>query len=393
MRSLASFFVLYSILFLPFPFSLTHVQQDTTGFLFGWLIRITARLFGTGSIEEEIHSDSPSIYILLLLLFLFSVLSVVLLQFIKKWPAIQPRFIRIVERIGCYYLVLILLKYGVDKLFKNQFYIPEPNTLFTPFGMLEKDLLYWSTMGTSHFYNVFLAILEILSALLLIFRKTRLAGLVLALGLLLNIAAVNFGFDISVKLYSLFLLFLCLYLLLPWLNRLYRFFFTGSAVPAHVEKTGKRGFLYSFLEIFILGLIILEVFYPFVRAGTMNRDKLPRPFLYGAYEIKLVVVDNDSLPLVYSPVRRFFIHSKGYMIFQDREDRMQDYKLGIEKDSSAFILTDYQLRKTRVAFTYQPADSLLVLHYTIEGKEYRLTGKAIDGQSLPALRKGFRWTE
>src|SRR5205085_9499653 len=117
----------------------------------------------------------------------------------------------IIYQLFIYYLCLQLLKYGVDKIFKNQFYLPEPNTLFTPAGMLDKDILYWSTMGTSYGYNIFLGSLEIAAALFILIKRTRLIGLLLSLGILINVTEVNFGFDISVKLFSLFLLFFNLY--------------------------------------------------------------------------------------------------------------------------------------------------------------------------------------
>ena len=39
-----------------------------------------------------------------------------------------------------WFLALQLLQYGFDKVFKHQFYLPEPNTLYTPLGLLPPDL-------------------------------------------------------------------------------------------------------------------------------------------------------------------------------------------------------------------------------------------------------------
>ena len=50
-------------------------------------------------------------------------------------------------------------------------------------------------------------LLEILAAVLILIKRTRLMGLLLSLGILINVVAVNFGFDISVKLFSLFFFF------------------------------------------------------------------------------------------------------------------------------------------------------------------------------------------
>ena len=95
---------------------------------------------------------------------------------------------------------------------------------------------------------------------------------------------------------------------------------------------------------------------------------------------------------VHSPVKRFFIHRDGYMIFQNQEDDIQDYKLSYEKSGSAFILTDYKRKKTMLSFTYLQPDSILTLQYFSDAKEYQLRGKAINWKKLPALQKSFHWT-
>jgi len=38
----------------------------------------------------------------------------------------------------------MLLNYGTDKLFLEQFYKPDANILFTPLGFLDSDILFWS---------------------------------------------------------------------------------------------------------------------------------------------------------------------------------------------------------------------------------------------------------
>ena len=80
-----------------------------------------------------------------------------------------------------YYLALQLFLYGFNKVFKCQFFLPEPNTLYTHIGEAPKDLLFWSAMGSSYFYTVFGGVLEVFAASLLLFRKTYLLGSLMAL--------------------------------------------------------------------------------------------------------------------------------------------------------------------------------------------------------------------
>ncbi len=395
-KQVASFFAFFCIVFIPFPFNITKVQSPVTDFLFGGLIRLVAEnVFGKKLADTHVHSDTFSMYILVLLLFILALFISLLLQQIKKWSLYQDRVFVFFYRLFFYYLALQLLKYGLDKIFKNQFYMPEPNTLYTPLGSMSKGMLYWSSMGTSHFYNVFLGSLETLAALFILSKRTRLMGLLISLAVMLNVVAVNFGFDISVKLYSLFLLYLTIYLLTPYFSRLYQLLLpkTGTFIPAPDPVVlFRNAFLSTFLKCLVVGIIFVEAFYPFIKTKNFNGDLAERPYLHGVYQVKQVIVGTDTLAVKDSPVKRFFIHKQGYLIFQNQEDEMQDYKLSYAKDSSLFVLTDYQLHKTILSFTYRQSDSVLMLQYFKDGKEYKLAGKAIDWRRLPAVKKRFHWT-
>ena len=156
-----------------------------------------------------------------------------------------------------------LFVYGFNKVFKIQFYIPEPNTLYTPLGQLSKDILFWSSMGSSHSYNLFMGLVEILPALFLLFRRTRMLGAVISFTVLLNVLMINFGFDISVKILSSFLLFLSLVILAPYAKKLFSFFFqVNNKVPSstlsfEVEKTKKLIIFKSCIICCIIHFIII----------------------------------------------------------------------------------------------------------------------------------------
>jgi hypothetical protein len=395
-KSVAAFFALLGVLFIPFPFNITTLQLQVTDFIFGKLIGFTAKVFfGKTLLNTKVYSDSTSMYLLLLLLFIAAVIITLLLSRIKKFSLYREKIFRILYQLFVYYLVLQLLKYGADKIFKNQFYLPEPNTLFTPIGQLEKDILYWSTMGTSYSYNIFLGSLEILAAVLILINRTRLMGLLLSLGILLNVVAVNFSFDISVKLFASFLLFLNFHLLYPFSNRLCQLLLQKNitALPATEQASVlKKTFIVSFLQWFVIGIIVLEVFYPFLLSGNFNGDKTPKPYLHGAYEVNYIIDGKDTLTSSSSPVKRFFIHRDSYIIFQDQQDVMKDYKLSYDKSDTTFTITDYQFKQTVLSYTYQSTDSILNLQYFTNGKAIKLIGKAIDWRKLPALQKSFHWT-
>ena len=396
LRTAIAVFLLLGIVFIPFPFHLISFQQPFTDIVFGKLIDIIATsFFGIHLKETIVYSDSASMYVLVFLLLFLSLIISLLLNCIKKLEQYQKKYLDFLSVLVCYYLILMLMKYGLDKVFKTQFYLPEPNTLYTPLGLIDKDLLYWTSMGTSRLYNIFAGSAEVLAALLILSRRTRMAGLFLACASLVHVTAINFGFDISVKLYSLFLLILSLYLLFPYSRRLYSFFFTNQNILPAPQKGAvliKTPFSAVFVKCFIAGLILFESLYPYLKANNFNDDTAKRPYLHGAYEVKQMVSGVDTLSPSNLPVKKIFIHRNGYMIFQDQQDRMQDYKLNFDINTYEYILTDYKLHTIRISMDYAEKDSILTVRFNQGGKEQQITGKSLDWRKLPVLRRSFHWT-
>jgi len=282
----------------------------------------------------KVISDSTGLFLNLVTLILVSLIGSfvwTLLQKesdnsqLKKW-----------FRIGvAYYLALILLKYGFDKVFKHQFYLPEPNTLFTPLGDLSKDILFWSSMGSSYTYSVFSGLIELLPAILLLFRKTRLLGALIAMMVMVNVIMLNFGFDISVKVYSTFLFGLTLIIIAPNFKTIYSFFLTQKSTQQKIEphqfKSQKQVLIYAIVKSLIIGLFLFESLGGYFETNNFNDDNFPRPYLHGAYSN----IESDQT------IKRIFIHRKQYFIIQNNKDRFTSYKLEFSENLSQLILTDY----------------------------------------------------
>jgi hypothetical protein len=393
--TIAALFALLCILFIPFPFHLFPLQQDITEGLFGNLIGFTAHaLFGIHLKSTLVHSDAVSMYVLVLVLLVLSIGAGLLLHFRISHKQFYTRLLHVIYLLAVYYLSLMLLKYGLDKLFKHQFYLPEPNILYTPLGRLDKDILYWSSIGTSRFYNICIGSVEILSALLLIFRRTRMAGALLSIAVMAQVLMINLGFDISVKLYSSFLLFLSLFILSAYGRRLVSFFLgRNEVVPAITFPVLiHHPFWRAFIKCMLTGFMLLESFLPYIRSKNFNDDAAARPYMHGAYAVQQFISGADTLSGVQSPVKRFFIHRNGYLVFQDQQDAMQDYKLDYDTGQYNYVITDYRQHRTNLDITFNAADSLLTIHYLNKNNPITITGKGLNWRQLPALKKNFHWT-
>ena len=203
-------FVTGTVLFVPFPY---YFLPDTGGFFRPYILAFLTFLWQIPTLTLD--SDSKGMYLWAVTWAAVSVLAALGYLWGKKSGKflvfIQTNFPSFVA----FYLSLQLFRYGWDKVFKHQFYLPEPNTLFTPLGYLDKDILYWSTMGSSYSFTVFGGIMELIPAVLLLFRPTRIIGAAITFGVFLQVLMINIGFDITVKCLSGFLLLLSFSLLLP----------------------------------------------------------------------------------------------------------------------------------------------------------------------------------
>ena len=165
-------FILLFIIFFPVGF-LGSIQFSITNLVFGRFITFLAHsIFQKPIARIDFSSDSLSMFLLFGCLFLTSIVF----SFIKSFR-IKTKYI---ESLFSFYLALILLKYGFDKVFKAQFYLPEPNILFTRFGNLDRDILFWSTMGTSYSYSLILGLIEVGIAILLLIPQTKIIGAMLS---------------------------------------------------------------------------------------------------------------------------------------------------------------------------------------------------------------------
>ena len=244
----------------------------------------------------------------------------------------QQKTLTILKTIIAYILSFYLFKYGFDKLFFNQFYFPEPNILHTPVGHLSKDILFWSSMGSSYWYTVFMGIIEIVPAFLFLRKKTRLLGSFISFGILLNVWAINFGFNISVKLLSSLLLLLSLYLVSFSYKRVY-FVFTNNKID-EVEKDDailkQKTFLNRVLKSILISFFAIEILLPHIEKeerGTITVS--PESF---------TVINVTSGAKFMQDIKRIHIHSKGWVILEDIHQNFKDYSFQVHPTNSSFEL-------------------------------------------------------
>ena len=389
-----AFFILSGMLFIPFSFQFYSIQQFLSESIFGGLVNYVADLIGIEWRLNDFSSDSKRLVILAVLLLLFSLI----LAFISRLKVLNKlqwhKTENVIRLIASYYLGWVLLKYGLDKLFKCQFYLPEPNILYSRVGDLDKDILFWSTMGSSYSYNIFMGISEIIPGIFLFFGKTRKLGLLLALGVLLNVVAINFSFDISVKLFSGFLLFIAFYLIGPFAVNLWRFLCNQKLVSTQssIDTFTKSTKTFHWGNLVVVSIILIESMFVYVKNQNFNDDKFDRSLFHGAYEVNQLIQGEDTLIGEKNSLKNIFYHRDSYLIFQFKNEEMVDYKMDIDPIKKTLTLFDDEQNKKIYSIEYnQLSKKMKLIHkgkYNLE--IIHCTEK--EWKKMPLIQPLFHWT-
>lgn len=369
---------------LTFPFEYQLVKFNVlSDVLEGMVESIAPLIFEDASqYTLKLYSDSTGMYLGVAIVLVISFVVSLFWFWIEKKkdkPTIIGQFWFPLLLVGiCYFLALQMSIYGCNKVFKYQFYDAHPNTLYTPIGFLTKDFLYWTSIGSSKLYNSVIGSMELLVAVLLVFKRTRPLASVLGLLISSYLVLINFAFDINVKIQSLFLVFLFGVISFTTLKKLYLLFFKGKSVilPQNQFLVFKRKSIGILIKGILISLILVESMYPYVRNNNFNGDELTKPPYYGAYKI-----ENDVR------YKRFFIHSDPYFIIQDHDD--QFYSFPMELGSDVMVLHH---QESTSALVLKVNDSLFSLKGDFFGYPMNIQARKLNIDRMPLYRDSFQWT-
>ena len=339
-------------------------------------------------LDSPILSDSKGLYIhLLSILVLSAIISFVWGKILKNEDNKRKYYFNVYVS---YYLSLQLIIYGLNKVFLLQFPSPTANILFTNIGAISKDLLFWTTMSSSPLYNYFMGGVELLCAGFLLFSKTRLLGAFLSVGIFLNIVFINFSFDISVKVYSLFLLFSSSYLISPYLSLLHRFFIKGEQVKLDVGYPEFINLKYvnvlPLLKVLMISTFLYVGVKPYsnsikAQGKASNSNGFSEAYKVISYKANGVELNNIDLAW-----ERVYFHPRSYFIIENNQEEFSDYELILSSNSKQLILNhsvlNYQLL----------ANGNIKLFGVWNEKALAVTIEPINHKKLPLLDDQFHWT-
>jgi uncharacterized membrane protein YphA (DoxX/SURF4 family) len=304
---------------------------------------------------------------------------------------------RLFLRLG---LAAQMLEYGMTKILRTQFEPPSLNTLMTPVGGLSLNNALWASIGAAPGYQIFTGCAELLAGILLLIPATTLLGALLCLADLALVLTLNLTYDIGLKLTTIHLILLTLFLLAHYARPLANFFLLGRAAdpavdpPLFKKAAANRAAvaLQMLLGVYLLiTLAYINVGFWYEKGGGKARSAL-----YGIWDVEELVIDGQARPAELNDYdrrwRRAIFDAPDKVSFQRTDDSFAHYDAKIDSTRNTLGLRKRLSPTWHASFVFQqPLPDRLFLFGEMDGHRIDLRLRLVEFDTLPLLNSGFRW--
>jgi hypothetical protein len=304
-----------------------------------------------------------------------------------------------------YAISFTLFGYGFAKVFPTQFIFPTLSRLVEPLGEFSPMGLLWNFMGYSTAYIIFSGLAEVTGATLLLFCRTAPLGAMTSAAVLLNVVMLNFCYDVPVKLYSLNLLLMAIFLMVPDLGRLANLLVLNRPTSAaelaaplfevrwikpRWMKIGAIAFKVLFVGYFLYGTI--KGGWEGYKGYVLNRPKAP---IYGLYEVESFNRAGQELaPLTTDATRwrRVAIQSPTAFTVRMMDDSAHVFSTEYDPAKNTVTISGDPDKSKKNAFAYSWPDSEhVVLQGTLISDPVVVKLKRVDPSKFLLVNRGFHW--
>lgn len=173
-------------------------------------------------------------------------------------------WLRFLLRLTC---AMFMIGYGLAKVFPLQMPPPSVAILTEPAGNMAPMTFLWNLIGLSPVYEIICGSAEVLGGILLLYRRTALAGALFSTFVVTNVVLYNFCYDVPVKLFATNLLLGCLFLALPDTLSLCRYFWShkpaapiATWIPPSSRRAGCIAILVTEIVFAVAFLVVRPIF-------------------------------------------------------------------------------------------------------------------------------------
>lgn len=265
-----------------------------------------------------------------------------------------------IKYLAIYFLATKMICFAIPKFLFMQFRILHYEA-YAPLVEISKSQHMWSFFGRSFQYNLFIGLAEFLIGILIVFKRTRLIALLMALALYSNLLVLNTEFDIDFAIgHTIFDFTLVLLLLVDYYQDIYKFFIQFGGRINYSIQLEKNKFKRYFPVFFVVVLSVSYFIFALNVRTTVDEN------VVGSYKIEGLTIDNSPLELSNGNI------GKDPMLFIEYNNQI------VLSINDSVYFGNYALEKDsiRIGFYQQPTDFQIktifgiIKNNTISGKSY-----------------------
>jgi len=393
------FAFVYLLLFnLPFPLNaFPYVDKigEWYNAIWNWMVPRVARAVFHREIDPVFNGsgDRTFDYVLVACLLLIALVITIIWTILDRKRLSYPTLYRWLNVYVRFSLGAVMIGYGAYKVISSQFPPPTLDRLMQPYGDSSPMGLLWTFMGASEAYTMFVGAAEMIAGILLFPRKTSMLGALMSAGVLSNIVALNFSYDVPVKLYSSHLLAMAVFLLLPELRRLANFFILNrpadcvTVQPLFRRTLWHRGAL-VLSSLFLIAVVGTSLYQSYAQRRDFIALRSP---LYGVWDVEEFKLAQPTPTASAASWRRMVFDSPGRVAVQTATNHE---RFGLQLDQEKRTLT---LRKRddpgwNTVLTYERASpDVITLAGTLNGSEMTARLHRSEERKFLLTNRGFHW--
>ena len=381
----------------PFWYKLFAIPQGWLNKFIPWLGTNVYGITDEISIKLTGSGDTLFDYLVVLTSFIIAVLAAVLWSILDRKRSNYRKLYYWLTVTVRYYVGLMLISYGMVKVIQLQFAYPGLYRLVSAYGESSPMGLAWTFLGFSKGYNLFIGTAEVLAGLLL-FRRTMTFGAIITLMTTMNVMAVNYFYDVPVKILSTHLVIMTLFLLSKDIKRLALFFFTNMSTKLNIMKRPKMkagvNIALNSFKTLLIGYVFVYGFISAVKSEKLYGSKAPKPDLYGVYEVTNFVMNGDTITNYKNEKlwKSIVVQREGSMQIRKFSNRKEYF--GIEKDSleDKLKLTSWSDDTKSYYLNYKKIDSTgLDFDFIFKGDTIYGSSKRLDEKDFLLTNRDFHW--
>jgi hypothetical protein len=238
---------------------------------------------------------------------------------------------------------------------------PSVINLYKPVGDLSPFELIWAAFGYGKPYQMFSGLFEVTGAILILFNRTRVAGLIIIVSVMLNVIMLNYTYQIGVLITSFYILLIALFLLAPYARQLTRFFFTKQLVTLFSNEYSPPPKWFRIIMFLLIGgSFFVSAKSAFNRYANGERVNHSRQYSL----VRKHIVENDTLKLVENDTACWrlwserTVNGKRYVtIAAMKPGAIKTYQLAQDTLKHTLVLHPFnQKDTTSLNFTYTDID-------------------------------------